>query len=382
MVESYRMGHLRLPGGAPDLERDGTVIVTRRVGGGSEISVVVSQVIPDATHTLELRSTPCIYGAAEPYEIDAASGGIALQLGVDGAGHGQQTVELEHTIRGDALSAVLIESGSDRPQLCADLLPAMERRAYMSGTFSPLSSAGILGEGIGGEVVVLQEDSATDIDFRVTGLGGLSSYDLAIHDRPCGVDDGGAPYRIDPLDPQDEGIGVPLFPEDGVDGAEFGLSTHALREDGQSVVISRDGQPVACADLQRGGYLNLVMRGTFYNLPAAVEQALSIDGRANLDRRRDGVLLIEIHATGLPKDETLPLRVTDSPCAVEEGGLPYAIDPELSGSDNILDPSVSTGSFGVGTRTRVFTLLPRADARSVVIFTPDESARLACADLR
>lgn len=380
--EAYLMGHLLSPEGVPDPQRDGTVIVTRRAGGGTEISAILSGVVPSSTHELELRDTPCVFGASEPYLIDPASGGISLQLAVDEAGHGQQLVELEHTIRGDALSAVLIETGSDQPQLCADLLPSMARRAYMSGAITPLSSVGVLGEGIGGEVVVRREDSTTEIGFSVTGLDTPSAFRLAVHDRPCGVDDGGEPYRINPLDPQDEGLGVPLFPDGGVDSAEFGISTHPIREDAQSVLIFRDERAVACADLRREDYLGLVMRGTFYNLPAAVDQILSIDGRANLDRRRDGILLIEIHATGLPKDATLPLRVTDAPCGVEEGGQPYLILPGEPEEGNVLDPSVSTGSFGVGTRTRVFELLPRADARSVVIFSPDASQRLACADLR
>ena len=166
-------------------------------------------------------------------------------------------------------------------------------------------------------------------------------------------------------------------------------SDHRARLDAQSVVIHRvvdddTNLKVACAPITVDQYPDVQSQGASVSFEAAADRGLTdIQALGSLRRTLSGETRVRVSAVGLAPNVEYMVHVHALPCSTNDGGGHYKIDREEVDTveANELWLSLETDDDGIGTVNASFEHTARADARSIVIHDPEDSAKLACIDL-
>lgn len=128
-----------------------------------------------------------------------------------------------------------------------------------------------------------------------------------------------------------------------------------------------------------------VTTGRFHTLPGGVDLGYDVRGRAIMIRfgRIDQTAVV-VGVKGLDPDTSYPAHVHNLPCsATPPGGSHYQHD--VGGAVDAVNemwPTITTRRHGSGVGHAWHEHLARADARSIVVhYPPNTAIRLACADL-
>lgn len=172
-------------------------------------------------------------------------------------------------LRTDAQSVVLHRlAGADAPRIaCADV--PRQRWSIVFGTTEPTvvlptgAERGLEALSLDGSSIVRALNATTTLRVEAAGLPAGASLDATLHDRPCAVHDGGAPYRDAALG---EGPALSMALTEGLrDAACVGppdiptgtacaerTALALAQADATSIVVTdpSDGARVACADLR------------------------------------------------------------------------------------------------------------------------------------
>ncbi|WP_281685532.1 hypothetical protein, partial [Thalassobaculum salexigens] len=109
-----------------------------------------------------------------------------------------------------------------------------------------------------------------------------------------------------------------------------------------------------------------------------------VRGRAQVVLGHDGRTTVSLVIEGLAPGLDYPAHVHHLPCAVEDGGAHYRIDPSIAETreNNEIWPTVRPGADGIGRVSVMVDHTARMDAQSLVVHDPNaDGARMACADL-
>lgn len=220
-------------------------------------------------------------------------------------------------------------------------------------------------------------DTNTDTSIATTDTG-LDTTDTVTSDTDITVVlDGG----IDPDTTADLDADVTTDPGTTTDGADAeapdaGLSDAdigPLPDAGDGAVDALDGgvDGTAAASIRAGAFTAV----------ASADQGGG--GVAQLIVLKDGETRVEVQVTGLPADTLYTARVHAFPCAFDDGGPPYLLDPadDAVPPANQLNLEVGTNELGVGHGRVTTEHRARGDALSVVVHEPNTDAALLCADL-
>lgn len=395
VVEAYLGGSFAtLPAFSGLASVYGAVQMVRNLDGTASLTVSATGLAPGVEHSAHVHTWPCAYEAGGHYLVDPATpdAGEANELWMtltpDPDGNATYTKSIATGVRGDALAVVIHDPASGDKLACADLLPEQTVGAGAEGGIYPFAYYEPIDESIGGNARVTM-GSSTTVELSVNGLTPTETYAAHVHVLPCDVTNAGGHYKLDPS-VTDTLVDNEIWPTitvgpDGSATATLTVSGHTLREDGAAVVLHRTSAPdapkVACADLGRTGYLQRTTYGTFTLLGTGAGS--TVGGSATIDRRMDGVTVVEVELRGLTPDSEYPVHVHELPCQVLDGGGHYLIDPSLPDGDeaNEIWANVVGGPNGTGTRAVGVSHLARAEAQSVVVHSAD-GTRLACADLK
>jgi hypothetical protein len=362
----------------------------------------------DAEYKSHVHALPCQLGAGPHYKNDPA-GPVDNQNEIwpgfvtDGSGVGRAQVIADFSVRPDAMSVVIHDtpnasSGSGAKMLCANLNRTDQGSVTNAGDFYPYPDAEPGDESIAGKgSLSVSSDGKTIVLAAVTGLDPAEGYRSHVHNLSCDVESGGAHYKIDPDEPgtiEDNELWLTIAPD--MDGAAYfkGSFDTIARPDAQAIVIHRcEGEDcsskprVSCATLEKVGSEEDMDSSGQATSPftEGYDQYSAVTGKGLLERRKNGTAKVLVRWTGLPrtgKRVTYGSHVHNLPCAVDNGGGHYKLDPS--------EPAViESNEMWVGFTTRyssktvrkTFRITPRADAQSVVLHDPDTGARAACVDL-
>lgn len=366
----------------------GTALAVDRLDGTAAVGFAASGLAPSTPHEAHLHALPCAYDAGGHYLVDPAlpageENEVWLPVTADADGNGVTWAELSVGLRGDAMSIVVHDPVTAGKLACADLLRAETVGGSATGEVAPFALAEPGDESIGGAAEMVVTPSGTEVTLTLAGLDPAASYDAHVHALPCDVLDGGLHYLLDPLETvtvEENEIWPEITPGSASSTSTTEVPGHQARSDAQAVVIHRDAgaeaPKVACADLARQGYTGLVADGT-----ASPIGATAVTGTAALERRLDGVSVVEVDLAGLSPGETHPVHLHRLPCGVLEGGGHTLLDPTApEGEGNELWVEVLADAAGTARRAVGAPALVGPDAQSVVVHAPD-GTKIACVDL-
>ena len=129
-----------------------------------------------------------------------------------------------------------------------------------------------------------------------------------------------------------------------------------------------------------------VTSGRFVTLPGGEGLGYEISGVAVMVRApaRGGTTAVMAIVRGLEGDTTYPTHVHNAPCSASPAGgghYQHQVDGSVDAVNEIW-PTVETGHGGVGIGMARHDHRARAEAQSIVIHYPQDTAiRLACVDL-
>lgn len=239
-------------------------------------------------------------------------------------------------------------------------------------------------------------DGTTKVEVHVEGLTPGTQYPVHVHALPCEVDSAGGHYKIDPTvaDTQESNEIWPVFTADdkGIGRASV-TASHAARMDAQAVVVhdpNAEGAKMACANLLPGPAATVTLQGTFAPYASAADIDNQIAGTASATITPAGTaagVQVVLNVTGLDQANTYEAHIHSLPCAVNDAGGHYKIDPTIADTvvANEIWPTLQPDASGASQSNELFTHVPRMDAQAVVIHRMDTASgtapRVACADL-
>jgi hypothetical protein len=253
------------------------------------------------------------------------------------------------------------------------------------GSFAPLGAY----ENVTGKALIVRlANGTTVVQLQAEGLTADTQYPAHVHALPCGVDNGGGHYMIDPaLTPSTAANEIHVgFTTDqsGIGRASVSVN-HAARPDAQSIVIhdpAASNTKMACVDLKPAPLVEVTATGSFAPFASATELDRNIAGTATMTRTGSGSR-VEVSVTGLDEGETYMAHVHALPCALNDAGGHYKIDPTVATAEagNELWPALVADE----TTMLESTHLARPDAQSIVIHRAvsggGSAPKVACADL-
>jgi hypothetical protein len=317
---------------------------------------------------------------------------IWLRVTTDAAGKGVATTEQPGLFaRMDAQAIVIHDPAAAGAKMaCADLRfadGANPTIAFQS-SFEVLAGAPAADANIAGTADVTVTATETRMTLAVTGLDAAATYIAHVHELPCAVNQAGGHYKIDPTIAEELEANE-IWPS-LTEPAEQ-VFAHALRYDGQSIVIHRvepNTPAVACVDLVRQTAVpDFVTRGTAGRLGGVDNVYRNINSTATLTRKSDGSTELTLTGTGYPKGALgFVADIHASTCSqVPVGGPHYKIDPTIvedltSNQLRLTFNSLTDGT--VNKSTIVAGHLARPDAISLVLHEPSVGTPLSCIDLQ
>ncbi len=254
----------------------------------------------------------------------------------------------------------------------------------LSGSFEPLMQ-NAPGEGPA-QLVRMPSEMRTRVSLQVANLQPNTEYPAHVHSWPCEFD-AGPHYKIDPSITEElESNEIWLTFTTNADGRGFSREqvAHVARGDALSVVIHdpQTNAKMLCADLQPAAMETLSGNGTI--MPFAAGEGTNISGsaRIEIDGERTQVMA---EVEGLDASEEYISHVHVLPCAVENAGGHYKIDPSVEANveDNELWLDIEPGADGTATAMVERAHRAREDAQSLVIhrIEGEQMPKVACADL-
>lgn len=118
---------------------------------------------------------------------------------------------------------------------------------------------------------------------------------------------------------------------------------------------------------------------------AGFDQYSDTQGSVALTRTKTGPSRVVVRWTDLPfrsSSVSYPSHLHNLPCAVDNGGGHYKLDPSVSGAIESNETWLNfTPYLRWKTVRKTFRVTARADTQSVVLHGPDIGARMVCADL-
>ena len=383
--------------------------LVRASNGTTVTSVSAWGLDPDAEYKSHVHALPCALDAGPHYKNDPlgpvdAENEIWPGFTTDGTGVGRAVVTNDFTVRPDAMSIVIHDtpnasSGAGAKMLCLDLNRADQGAVVNRGEFSPYASAGPLDENIAGTgSISVSEDGQTIALAAVSGLDPAEEYRSHVHALPCDVELGGAHYKIDPNEPgtiEANEIWLTIAPDAGGDAYFKGSFDTIARPDAQAIVIHRcEGEGcaskprVACATLAKTGsqeVLNQSGAATSAFSAGTAEFASVTASAVTFGTKTNGKTKVRIKWSGLPKaykGQVYPSHVHNLPCAEQNGGGHYKIDPSVEGAVESNEMWLDIKPYSTTkTVSKTFKTTPRADAQSIVLHKPVTKERIACIDL-
>lgn len=383
-----------------ELEITGQALLVR-TDEETRVSVQVVGLDAETEYPVHVHNLPCEFLAGSHYKIDTTNADTEEENEVwpmfetDEDGVGFAEVVVDHPLRGDAMSVVVHEptdSGAPPKMACADLAIADAAALSAKGTFNSFAGATDQDEEIEGTIEVERDASGTLVSYEITGLEDDEEYMAHVHALPCDEADAGGHYKIDPTETatvEENELWLELGSTADGESSDSIESDHKARLDAQSVVIHRvvDDDTilkVACAPITVESYPDVQVQGASISFDAAADRGLTdIQALGSLRRSLSGETRVRVSAAGLDPNLEYMVHVHALPCSTNDGGGHYKIDRDETATveENELWLSLETDAEGVGSVTETFEHTARADARSIVIHDPEDSAKLACIDL-
>jgi hypothetical protein len=383
-----------------DLDITGQALLVR-TNDETRVSVQVVGLDGETEYPVHVHNLPCEFLAGTHYKIDTTvaeteeDNEVWPMFETDEDGVGYAEVVVEHPLRGDALSVVVHEptdSGTPPKMACADLTIDADAVLTGKGTFNSFASAVNQDQTLEGTIEVERDASGTVVSYEITGFDGDEEYMAHVHALPCDEADAGGHYKIDPTEAstvEENELWLELGSTADGESSDSIESDHKARLDAQSVVIHRvvdddTSLKVACAPITIADYPDVQVQGASVSFDAAADKGLTdIQALGSLTRSLTGETRVRVSAAGLDPDVEYMVHVHALPCSTNDGGGHYKIDREEADTveANELWLTLATDAEGIGTVNATFEHTARADARSIVIHDPEDSAKLACIDL-
>jgi len=367
----------------------------------TRVSVQVLGLLEETEYPVHVHNMPCEFLAGTHYKIDTSveeaveDNEVWPMFETDENGIGFAEVVVDHPLRGDAMSVVVHDPNeTDAPKMaCADLTLDSDAELVGTGEFDSFAAATNQDQTIEGTIELVTNTSGTELSYEITGLDGEEDYMAHVHALPCDEADAGGHYKFDPTEEatdEDNELWLELGSTTDGESSDSIESAHRARLDAQSVVVHRatgvsTSVKVACAPISIENYPAYVQtQGTSIALEAADERGLSdIQALGSLRRTLSGETEVRVSAVGLGEDVEYMVHVHALPCSESDGGGHYKIDREEADTveENELWLTLAANGEGTGSVQETFEHTARADARSIVIHDPEDSAKLACIDL-
>jgi hypothetical protein len=384
-----------------DLEISGQALLVRTAEEETKVSVQVIGLLEDTEYPVHVHNLPCEFLAGTHYKIDPTEAGtveaneVWPMFETNAAGVGMAEVTVDHWLRGDAMAVVVHDPEVDgNPKMaCADLTLDSTAPLSAKGTFNGFAQSEDQDETLDGSVELEATEDGTELSYEISGFQEDSTEYMAhVHALPCIVTDAGGHYKLDPTVAETveaNELWLDLGSTEDGEAADSIDSEHRVRLDAQSVVLHRvvdddTTLKVACAPLEVEAYPDILVEGTSVQLEAAEQKNLDdLQALASLRRTIAGATRVRVTAVGLGAGVSYPAHVHALPCSVESGGPHYKIDTSEADTveENELWLMLAADADGAATSEQSFAHIARADARSIVIHDPEDSARLACIDL-
>jgi hypothetical protein len=381
---------------APYTGLTGEAVLARKLDGTTEVSLSLAGVTPSTGFAAHVHNQPCAYQGGGHYKIDP----LVLEAvetnelwlvptsGTSGVANAKGT--FPHLARGEALSVVVHDAAMGNAKMaCADLFTDDGATSIASaGTFAPFLPADPLDANLTGSVDAMRSQTATTYNVTFGGLDPLSQYSSHLHAEPCEVDKGAGHYKLDPsvlevIEANEIWFLIPAEHPAGT--ATISITRqHAVRTDAQSIVLHRiladlTAVKVGCANLVRStAHTDLTTTGPAIALPDGV----GVTGSATMVRTLAAQTKVSLNVSGLTAGAMYKSHVHNQPCAVENGGGHYVMDPlgTVGVPENEIWLDLTAAGDGTATATVTSPALARAEAQSVVLHSA-EGARMACFDL-
>ena len=369
----------------------------RELAGSTRVEVQLTGLPAGLEMMAHVHAASCAYQGGGHYKIDPAvldtveENELWIHLLVSAEGVAATSVAFAHLTRGDALSIVLHDPASGGKMACADLEEGdPDELVELEATLAPFAQAEEQDQRIAGGAIALRAPDRTAVVLGLERLDPAQVYGAHVHALPCAVLDAGGHYKIDPtvLDALEENE---IWPEvsdyEGGTTVSYRSFAHAVRADAQSIVLHRtagDAKPkVACGDLVRLDHPALVTGGEATLLPAGEDRTPDLEAAAEMIRTLGDATAVSLEVSGLEPGASYPAHVHDLPCAIQDGGGHYLIDP-AAGPAEANEVWLSIAAADDDGAARVETSVARAlrpEAQSIVIHDGDDGARLVCIDL-
>ena len=384
--------------------------LVRASNGTTVTSVSAWGLEADATYAAHVHSLPCDVNDAGPhYKNDPAGAADPVNeiwpgFTTDGTGVGRAEVTNDFTVRPDAMSVVIHDtpnatSGSGAKMLCANLNRGDQGAVVNRGDFAPFAAAQPGDESIAGTgSVSVSLDGKTIGMAAVTGLDRGEEYRSHVHALDCDVSEACPHYKIDPTEPgtiEANELWLTIVP-DALGNTYFKGSFDTIaRPDAESIVIHRcegtdcaSKPKVSCATLTKVGPEIPLQESGQAPAPFSADADEFANVSASIvefSTKTNGKTKVKIKWTGLPNEyrgETYPSHVHNLPCAVQNGGGHYKIDPAVSGAVESNEMWLNfKQTSSKKTVNKTFKTTPRADAQSIILHRPVTAERIACIDL-
>jgi len=383
--------------------------LVRATDGTTVTSVSAWGLDSDAAYSAHVHSLPCDLDAGPHYKNDPNGPADPVNeiwpgFTTDATGVGRSEVTSDFSVRPDAMSVVIHDtpnasSGSGAKMLCANLNRGDQGAVVNRGDFAPFASAEPGDESIAGTgSVSVSSDGQTIVMAAVTGLDPAEEYRSHVHALPCDVTEAGPHYKIDPTESgtvEANELWLTIAP-DAVGDAYFKNSFDTIaRPDAESIVIHRcegtdcaSKPKVSCATLAKVGPETSLDESGQVTAPfsAGTDEFAGVSASTvQFYTKTNGKTKVKIKWAGLPseyKGETYPSHVHNLPCAEQNGGGHYKIDPAEPGAVESNEMWLNfKQTSSKKTVNKTFNTTPRADAQSIVLHRPVTAERVACIDL-
>ncbi|MEM7199798.1 MAG: hypothetical protein AAF628_06000 [Planctomycetota bacterium] len=371
----------------------GRALLIRRASGATEAYTFVQGLMPATAYGVHVHDLPCdVNAGGAHYKIDPNVAGTvraneiwpAFTTNMNGEGFGFDSAA--HIARPEAQSIVVHDTDGARIA-CADLA---ERRPVgtdlVRGSFTTLPGGTAMGYTIDGDAQMVRSHGTTYVTVRVDGLTPMTAYGAHVHALPCGINEGGGHYKIDPTVAGTVASNEiwPAFTTDSAGvGRGMAVVSHDGRPEAQSVVIhAPDGTKIACADFAGGETGPYITRGSVIVTAAGLDRGFDrLRSRAEMSRRSTGRTVVRLWVTGLAPLTSYACHVHDRPCS-QGGGGHYKIDPTIAATiqANELWLDFTTDARGRAQAQVIDLQISRPEAASIVIHDTD-GTRIGCIDL-
>ena len=257
------------------------------------------------------------------------------------------------------------------------------------GLFQPIAPY----TGISGQAVVARRlDGKTEVSISVAGVAPVTTYAAHVHSQPCAYQ-GGGHYKIDPLvvDPVETNE-LWLAPASNATGVANAAVTfeHLARGEALSIVVHdpvATGAKMACADLYMDDdpAATVVLSGTLAPLQPAQALDAPLVGQVGISRTAVTTQLT-LQLSGLDAASIYGAHLHAEPCAIDNGGGHYKMNPSITTTDPANEIWFMIGDHAAGTQTVTLTVPHsiRTDAQSVVVHRTDAAGmtpKVGCTDL-